>query len=111
MLGHKEKGLFWGTRELFSFLNETANYTVCPIEPGERITLTVSSYDGNKLGMFCSVDSNASFGFAGTEDSAKFIVYEFFYGMGSVVVLLIMVGIIMYFSFIGVFKAIGGMNR
>ena len=72
------------------FNTNSTSYRACPIDSGETITIDVMSYDGNKLGMFCSNDANTSVRIGTTTGSVQFLVYQIFTGIGGIILLLIM---------------------
>lgn len=88
------------------FNTDSTSYRVCPIEPGERVTLTVSSYDGNAEGMRCTIDANASFGLASTTGAVEYLIYAIFTAIGGLVLLIILAVLAM--MILGKFK-LGGM--
>ena len=72
------------------FNTRSASYSACPIDSGETVTINVMSYDGNKLGHYCSNDANTSVRIGTTTGSVQFLVYQIFTGIGGIILLLIM---------------------
>jgi len=72
------------------FNTNSTSYKACPIDSGETVTINVMSYDGNKLGHYCSNDANTSVRIGTTTGSVQYLVYQIFTGIGGIILLLIL---------------------